>query len=122
MILRYDLKKVDPFDAPFMSADAVAFLNKSGLTKLGSALRCQWAMSDPAFRKPAQLVWDRSPKMRTLGGLAEMAGRWARIDPIVRDAVLGGLLAVESGDGDKAEAHRQLIIDFAGEEYYIKRQ
>ncbi|WP_439631386.1 hypothetical protein [Gemmata sp.] len=123
VLLRTDPAKVSPDGLPCLTTDQEVTLSNLGLGRLATALRCQWAVSDPGFRSQAKRVWDRSPKMRSVDGVTHMADRWGSLDSLSRGGLSVALGLIEKGNPDrfKVELYRKDIIDFAGTEYYANR-
>lgn len=101
-------------------ANDFVFMRKCGFTRWVWAKTISWAHADPVFKDVAESIWKRSPQTRTVGELAKLAMQWGSLDGYSQQGVRQLVAAVEGGITLPIR-ERDIVIDFAGEDYYANR-
>lgn len=99
-------------------ADAdLAMLRSRGFDMWVRAREIRWSYEDPSFKPAARLVWNRAPRVRKDGELAELAVRWSEMNRSARTRMLDIIDAVEHKTRQLTASERDAINSFAGNDY-----
>lgn len=103
------------------TAGELELMRERGFRKwlLGNTL-C-WALADPGFKTAAEWVWERSPGVRSRTALVALAAKWGERDESFNLALMAAMRAVETNGRELTKGERDIVVEFAGEEYYVNR-
>lgn len=122
-----ELEKVETFihwkteDGNF-PRDWLQYLADHQAMKWVQATALRWAVRAD-FEKVGKWIWNRSPKSRNFYSMTELAMKWGLYDLVTRSTI-HGIMDIVEGKRPGRELladERNIVVLFAGEEYYLNR-
>ena len=95
-------------------------LRRHGLGKWLRAQTISWSQSDPVFQKVGESVWSARPSARQRRS-DRSGGQWGELDKMTRTKILAAVQAVEGKSRELSSDEREMVVNFAGEDYLNNR-